>query len=197
MNSCMYCGALAFYRDRESGAYLCPLHARLEVAGPRGEAPYPPLTIRPAVVADRLRIAELIEVFLGRVEMACFSRRYRVDTLPAYVACDADEIVGIASYAWEEDVVNLVTLKVAPRWQGRGVAHWLIAMLIDIVRTEGARRLIVATTNDNLPALAFYQRLGFVITSLVVGGALERCGEVGLGFASIPVRDEIQMELHL
>jgi GNAT superfamily N-acetyltransferase len=132
------------------------------------------------------------------VEIACFGRRYRVGVLPACVACDADEIVGIASYAWDEDAtVNLVTLNVVPRWQGRGVARWLIAMLIDIVRTGGARRLVVATTNDNLPALAFYQRLGFAISNIVVGGVIEHCGQVRPGFASIPVRDEIQLELCL
>jgi GNAT superfamily N-acetyltransferase len=121
-----------------------------------------------------------------------------VGALPACVACDADEIVGIASYAWEEEVaVNLVVLDVVPRWQGRGVAQWLIAMLIDIALTGGARRLAVATTNDNLPALAFYQRLGFVIANVVVGGVMECCGEVGPGFASIPIRDEIQLELCL
>jgi ribosomal protein S18 acetylase RimI-like enzyme len=197
MNSCAYCDANAIYRDRGSGVCLCPVHARLEVTGPRGGAPRPPLTIRPATPADRPRIAELAETFWGEVEVECFDRSYQVDALPATVACDGDEIVGVLSYACEGDAVNLVTLSVLPRWQGRGAARGLIAAVTEAARAEGAVRLIVATTNDDLPALGLYQRLGFVITGVLVGRLLEHHGEVEPGFGGIPVRDEVQMELRL
>ncbi|MDY7078261.1 MAG: GNAT family N-acetyltransferase [Chloroflexota bacterium] len=197
MNSCTYCDANAFYRDRESGAYLCPVHARLEVTGPRGKAPRPPLTIRLATPTDLTRIAELAETFWGEVEVECFGRSYRVDTLPACVACDGDEIVGMASCAIQGDVVNLVMLNVLPQWQGRGVARELIAAVTEIARVEGAERLIVATTNDDLLALGLYQRLGFTITGVLVGRVLEHHGGIEAGFAGIPVRDEIQLELRL
>ena len=57
MKSCTYCDAGALYHDRQNGAYLCQAHARLEVTGPRGKPPRPPLTIRPATPADRPRNA--------------------------------------------------------------------------------------------------------------------------------------------
>ncbi|RLC61215.1 MAG: hypothetical protein DRI48_10990, partial [Chloroflexi bacterium] len=161
MKSCVYCEANALYRDRESGAYLCPVHARLEITGPRGRAPRPPLTSRPARPADRARIAELTHYFWDETEVECFGHSYRVEQLPAYVACDDEEIIGLVSYAREGDAINLVTLNVLPQWQGRGVAWMLIAAVIEVARAEGARRVIVATTNDDLPALALYQRLGF------------------------------------
>jgi ribosomal protein S18 acetylase RimI-like enzyme len=197
MNSCAFCDANALYRDRENGVCLCPVHARLEVIGPRGEAPWPPLTIRPANSADRPRIIELANHFWGEVEVECSGRSYQVDTLPAYVACDGDEIVGVASYAREGDAINLVMLDVLPRWQGRGAARGLIATVAKIARAEGAERLIISTTNDDLPALGLYQRLGFTITGIRVGRLLEHHGGVEAGFAGIPVRDEIQMQLRL
>jgi len=197
MNSCAYCDASAVYRDRRNGAYLCSVHARLEVTGPRGEAPRPPLTIRPATPADRARIVELADYFWGEAEVECFGRSYQVATLPAYVVCDEDVIVGIASYAREGDAINLVMLNVLPRWQGRGVARGLIAAVVELARAEGAERLIVTTTNDDLPALELYQRAGFTITEALVGGLLEHHGGVEAGFAGIPVRDEIRMELRL
>jgi ribosomal protein S18 acetylase RimI-like enzyme len=197
MNSCAYCDANAVYRDRESGAYLCLEHARLEVVGPRGDMPRPPLTIRPATPADRPRIAELANTFWGEVEVECFGHSYEVDALLAYVACDDDEIVGVASYACEGDAVNLVMLNVLPRWQGRGAARALIEEVVESARELSAGRVVVATTNDDLPALGLYQRLGFAITSVVVGGMLEHHGGIELGFAGIPVRDEIRMELKL
>jgi ribosomal protein S18 acetylase RimI-like enzyme len=197
MPTCAYCDANALYRDRTSCAYLCPAHARLEVTGPRGKAPRPPLTIRPATPADRPRIAELAETFWGEIEIECFDRSYQVDALPAYVACDGDEIVGVASYAREGSAVNLVMLNVLPRWQGRGTARELIATVSAAARAEGADRLIVATTNDDLPALSLYQRLGFTITAVVVGKLVEHHGGVEPGFAGIPVRDEVRMELRM
>ena len=199
MPTCAYCGANALYHDRNSNNCLCLAHARLEVTGPRGQAPRPPLTIRPAASGDRPRIVELAEYFWGEVEVECFDRSYRVDALPAYVACDGDEIVGLASYAREEggDTVNLVMLNVLPRWQGRGAARELIAAVTDVARAEGAARVVVATTNDDLPALGLYQRLGFTITEVLVGKLLEHHGGAEPGFAGIPVRDEIRLELRL
>lgn len=195
MPTCAYCDAPALYRDRDSGAYLCAAHSRLEVIGPRGEVPWPPLTFRPAVSADGSQIAQMSEYFWGETEVESFGRCYEVQHLPAYVACDGDEIVAVASFARETDAFNLVMLVVLPRWQGRGVAHWLMAEVIDTARTEGVRRLLVATSNDDLPALALYQRAGFVITDIAVGRLVEHHGGVERGFSGIPVRDEVRMEL--
>ncbi|MFQ6101376.1 MAG: GNAT family N-acetyltransferase [Anaerolineae bacterium] len=197
MNSCTYCDANALYRDRESDAFLCPIHARMEVTGPRSEAPRPPLTIRPATPDDRTCIAALAYAFWGEIQVESCGHSYQVDILPAFVACDGDEIVGAASYARERDATHLVMLSVLPRWQGRGVARGLIAAVAKMTRAEGAERVIVATTNDDLPALGLYQRLGFTITGVLVGKLLEHHGGIEPGFAGIPVRDEIQMELRL
>ena len=196
-SSCTYCDADAIYCERETGICLCSAHARLTVTGLRSEAPRPPLTIRPATSADRADIAKLADYFWGEAAVECFGCSYQVDELPAYVACDGDEIVGAAGCAFEGDMVNLVMLDVLPRWQGRGVARKLIAGVIGVARAAGADRIIVATTNDALPALQLYQRAGFTITEVLVGSMLEHHGGVELGFAGISVRDEVRLELRL
>ena len=152
MNTCTYCDANALYHDRDSGARLCPVHSRLEVSGPRGKAPRPPLTIRPATTADRPRIAELADYFWGEVEVESFGHSYRVDMLPAYVACDEDDIVGLVSYAREGDATNLVMLNVLPQWQGRGAARDLITTVVEITRAQGANRVIVSSTTSQANA---------------------------------------------
>ena len=55
----------------------------------------------------------------------------------------------------------------------------------------------MATTNDDLLALAFYQKQGFVITDVLTGHVLEKHGLVKGGFSGIHLRDEIQLELAL
>jgi ribosomal protein S18 acetylase RimI-like enzyme len=197
MNTCAYCDANAFYRDRDRSDFVCPIHARLEVTGPRGKAPRAPLTLRPAVSTDQTRIATLANYFWGETEVESFGRSYQVSELPAHVACDEDEIVGVASYAREGDETNLVMLNVLPQWQGRGAARDLIAAVIEMMQAEGVKRIVLSTTNDDLPALGLYQQMGFVITNVDVGKMVEHHGGEELGFAAIPVRDEIQMELVL
>jgi ribosomal protein S18 acetylase RimI-like enzyme len=197
MNNCAVCGANAHYVDRASGDYVCQAHARLEVIGPRSKTSLPPLTIRPTTPTDRARIAELASYFWGETEVECFNRTYQVDLLPAAAACSESAIVGVASYALEESTVNLVMLNVLPDWQGQGAARALIAAVQDAARGEGATRMVVATTNDDLPALGLYQRLGFTITEVLPGKLVEHHGGIESGFASIPVRDEIQMEVTL
>jgi ribosomal protein S18 acetylase RimI-like enzyme len=205
MPNCSYCQAHAWYRDRATGDYLCPAHARLEVTGPRASARHvrdddnsrSAPVIRLADIGDKVAIAELAQAFWDELDMECFDRHYRLDELPAYVACVGDEVVGVASYAHEGDAVNLVSFTVRPEWQGQGTGHALLATVIGRAREAGASRVILATANDNPLALALYQRLGFVITAVQVGKVLQHHRVTEYGFGGIAVRDEIQMELRL
>ena len=78
-----------------------------------------------------------------------------------------------------------------------GAARSLNAAVVEAARADGAERIIVATTNDDLPALALYQRLGLAMTAVRIGKLPEHHGDDETGFAGIPVRDEIQMELRI
>jgi ribosomal protein S18 acetylase RimI-like enzyme len=197
METCAYCNAKSLFRDHVSGAYLCPEHAWLEVTGPRMGAPRPPLTIRPATTDDHSQIAALVEYFRDSVEIVCCGHVDQVDALQAYVACDEDKIVGAACYTRAGDALTLVALNVLPKWQGRGVATDLITAAIQEARAQGAARVIAAVSNDDLPGLGLYQRLGFVIVGVLVGRLARPRGDVERGFDGILVRDEIQLELRL
>jgi hypothetical protein len=67
---------------------------------------------------------------------------------------------------------------------------------------KGTRCEIVtlnSTTNDNFPAIRFYQKRGFNITS-VHEGAIEKSCQLKpeipyIGLDGIPIRDEIEMEI--
>jgi len=197
--TCAFCQARPQYIDRHSGQYVCLKHARLEVVatGPRSSAP--PLTIRPATSADVPRIQELSLYFWDETGVDCFERLYDVLACPAFLACEGDQVVGVASYAVEEewDAVVLVILNVLPGWQGRGGGQALLHALRNQTAQLGLGRILVATTNDDLPALAFYQRYGFHITGIVPGREVEYHGVELPGLASIPVRDEIRLGYQL
>lgn len=197
---CHFCAANAQYRDLHTGQYVCLTHSRLRVTAQHTSDGANPLTVRPAAPADRDRSAELAIYFWDEVEVECFGQEYDVRALPAFVACDDaanSKVVGLASYAIEGDALNLVMLSVLPDYQGLGAGRALIAAVEEAARTQGLARVIVATSNDDLPALYLYQRCGFRLTSVAVEHLVEHHGGEEPGFAGIPVRDEIQLEKQL
>jgi DNA-3-methyladenine glycosylase I len=76
--------------------------------------------------------------------------------------------------------------------------------LIDAVKVAaaeaGCRRLWLVTTNDNMNALRFYQKRGFVLVK-INRNAIEFARKLKLvpliGAEGIPLRDEIELEIIL
>jgi ribosomal protein S18 acetylase RimI-like enzyme len=140
----------------------------------------------------------LADRFWGEVEVDAFGRIYDLEQLPAYVALADGQVVGAASYSVEGAQIHLVALQVLPEYQGRGAGGALVEAVLDEGRQAGAEQAILVTTNDNLPALGLYQRIGFVITEVIPGAVVGYHGGVEeVGFAGIPVRDEIRMAFSL
>ena len=54
-----------------------------------------------------------------------------------------------------------------PDYQGEGLGEALLEAAVESARRRGIKRVVVATSNDDLPALVFYQRHGFVISEIV------------------------------
>ena len=200
MRPCALCGANAQYCDRTTGEYVCPAHARLAVIAAGRPGAGPPPAIRRALPADYARIEELALYFWDETLVDCFDRQYDVRACPALVACDGEDVVGAASFAVEEawNAIVLVMLNVLPGFQGRGGGRSLLDALREQAQERGLARLLVATTNDDLPALSLYQRYGFRLVEVVAGRVAEdHAPEVIAGFAGIPVRDEMRLELQL
>jgi GNAT superfamily N-acetyltransferase len=193
---CAFCDNKPQYRDRHTGQYLCLEHARLEVVAASGQPPHCSLAVRPLTAADYDRVKELALYFWDETEVECFGREYDLLACPAFLACDGVDVVGLASYAIELDwdAVVLVMLNVLPTCQGWGGGGALIAAVVDEAARLGRARVLVATSNDDLVALALYQRHGFHLTELIPGGIAQHHGGELAGFAGIPVRDEIRLE---
>ena len=85
--------------------------------------------------------------------------------------------------------------------QGQGIGTALLETVKQVALEAGCRRLWLIVTNDNLPALRFYQKRGFHLAA-VYPNALEASRrlkpEIPLfGLDGIPLRDEIELELTL
>jgi ribosomal protein S18 acetylase RimI-like enzyme len=119
--------------------------------------------------------------------------------LPGFAAKSGDEIIGLLTYHLEGEACEIVTLDA---WRaGQGVGTALIEAVRQAAGREKCRRLFVVTTNDNTPALRFYQKRGFIIAAVHVN-AIEKDRrlkpEIPLtGLDGIPIRDEIELEMML
>jgi len=64
------------------------------------------------------------------------------------------------------DEAEILTLAVRPEARGHGLGGRLTASAARLARTAGAERLFLEVAEDNLAALALYDRAGFVQTGL-------------------------------
>jgi GNAT superfamily N-acetyltransferase len=119
--------------------------------------------------------------------------------LPGFIALRDGNPVGVATYHVSEGECQLLTIDSFVQWQGVGTA--LIEAVEDEARKTGASRLWMITTNDNIDALRFYQRKGYVISAVHVN-AVEQSRKIKpsiplVGMHGIDIRDEIELEKYL
>lgn len=84
---------------------------------------------------------------------------------------------------------------------GRGIGTRLLDAVADIARDLGAKSIRVMTTNDNAPALIYYQKHGFQMVAFFPGAVdIYRIVATRLptvGYMGLPVRDAIELEKQL
>ncbi|MCC6443463.1 MAG: GNAT family N-acetyltransferase [Armatimonadetes bacterium] len=109
-----------------------------------------------------------------------------------------DAPAGYLAYRVEEDIFNILRIPVAQGYHRLGIGRRLLAYARDeAAPKEGCTRIRIRTTNDNVPALRLYQKFGFRITAIRTGILSRRSGGEIAGWDSIPIRDEIELEMEL
>lgn len=146
--------------------------------------------------ADRPWVEQFIRDRWGATTVVAHGVVYHPHTLPGFVARIGDTRAGLLTYSTAGDELEIVTIDSLQSGTGIGTA------LIEAAKEEairgGFRRVWLITTNDNLNALRFYQKRGFLLVA-VHRNALERSRtlkpEIPLtGAHGIPLRDEIELE---
>jgi len=154
----------------------------------------PPVLVHEATDIERALVGDLFHRDFGRTRIIAFGELLNVDEMPALVATMHEEVSGALAYRLLGDGLHIVALATDALWQRSGVGGHLVAEAELLARRLALTRVIVTTTNDNLPALYFYQRRGYRLTGLIAGSVLLRSTDVLNGFAGIPVRDEVHLE---
>lgn len=188
--SCEYCEKDAVYRCSLCEKILCTEHVKLQTTCPSCvKKTTVEHTIHKVSLDDeRKKIREFVKQFWGEDEQMSFDRKFIVAELSAYVAKRENDIIGFVSFTEADNAIIIVALGVLPQYQGSGVGRSLIEK-VEI----GAETLLVSTSNDDLPALAFYQSLGFQIYEVKPNVVAEKHGRIMEGIGGLPVRDELRL----
>jgi GNAT superfamily N-acetyltransferase len=124
-------------------------------------------------------------------------RIHQADELPAWIAKGPTGVLGLLTYRIENDECEVVSLDSLAEGQGIGTA--LLSAARATAEHAGCRRLWLITTNDNLAAVRFYQKRGFVLKAVhrdAIAASRRLKPTISLlGIDGIPIRDEIELEL--
>ena len=78
------------------------------------------------------------------------------------VAMDGDQLVGYVGSQSSIDEADIMNVAVNPGWRRQGVAENLINGLVAQLKDRGIHALMLEVRVTNEPAIALYEKLGFV-----------------------------------
>jgi GNAT superfamily N-acetyltransferase len=155
--------------------------------------------IREITTSDRPWMINLVEDRWGSNRVVTRGIIHEIKQLPGFIALFSGDRIGLLTYFISEDEFEIVTLDSLVEKIGVGTA--LLSKAREFAKQAGCHRIWLITTNDNMPALRFYQKRGFQLVA-VHQNALDYSRTLKpeiplIGLDGIPLRDEIELELVL
>jgi ribosomal protein S18 acetylase RimI-like enzyme len=131
--------------------------------------------------------------------MVSRGRIHYPDRLPGYIAWEGGERQGFLTYHVDGDELEIVA--VAALAERRGIGRQLVVAAENDARRLACRRVWLVTTNDNMPAQAFYESVGFLQVAVhegAVASARKLKPEIPrYGIGDVEICDEIEYEIAL
>ncbi len=124
-------------------------------------------------------------------------RVHHARDLPGFIAEREGEGIGFVLYHIDGDACELVVI--LSLQEGQGVGANLVTSVKNVTKQAECVRLWLITTNDNLPALGFYQKQGFRLVAVYPNAMAEtrrlKPAIPLIGLDGIPLRDELELEM--
>ena len=145
------------------------------------------------------KIIDFFKLHWGSPEMVISSGVYDCSTLDGFAIVEENNIIGLVTYVIIDAECEIISLDSTE--EGKGIATSLVKEVENIALEKKCTLIKLITTNDNLLALKFYQKRGFVI-SKVINNAVEKARKLKpeiplVGNDGIPIRDEIELKKQL
>jgi len=157
------------------------------------------LEIRPLADDDRGWVERLVVERWDDPTVVGRGKVWTPAELPGFAAFEDGRCVGLVTYELDGEACEIVTIDALE--EGKGIGTALLEAVEGAAREAGCSRVQLLTTNNNLRALAFYQKRGFRLVGLVPGAIdEERSLKPSIPLvdaAGLPIRDELHLELRL
>ncbi len=155
--------------------------------------------VRSVQTQDHSRVEKLIIEHWGASNMVVHGEIFHPAELPAFLALRGPQICGLVTYTVRGKDCEIISLDTFQ--PGLGIGSRLVEEVKSAAQALGCQRLHLVTTNDNINALAFYQKRGFRLVDLRPN-AIEASRRIKpeiplIGENSIPIRDEIELEMDI
>lgn len=158
------------------------------------------ISVHELTESDRGWVVMVFRKHWGAEFIVSRGRRHFAADLNGFYACnELGDRVGLVTYRIDGTECEMVSLNAFTRFTGIGSA--LVDAARNAAKRAGCTRLWLITTNDNLDAIRFYQRRGFVLVA-VHANAIEISRRLKpsipeIGNFGIPLRDELEFEMRL
>lgn len=160
--------------------------------------------IRPLTTADRNWVADFLDAHWHSTKIVALGQVYYGHLMPGFAAIPGDpeaekhdKPVGLVTYRIDENG-NCHVMTLDSTLENNGVGTALLSAVRLAASEAGCKKLWLVTTNDNIRALRFYQKRGFVLTALhteSLNEARRLKPQIPLiGIDNIPLRDELVLE---
>jgi ribosomal protein S18 acetylase RimI-like enzyme len=182
------CGRCGRFADWEA--------ARLQtVCGCRPHLDLLPVLVRDALPAERDKALQLFRRSLGSDQLVAYGQSVPLDQAELLVAEAEREVAGALAWRRIDGALHILALATDPMWQRSGMGGHLLAEAELLARRHAHPRVVATVTNDNVPALYFYQRRGYRLSGFLRGSLAGRTPDRRtVGFGGIPILDEIELE---
>ncbi|TCI22950.1 GNAT family N-acetyltransferase [Exiguobacterium sp. SL-10] len=131
----------------------------------------------------------------GSPEMVISTGTYDCATLDGFVWSEGNVIIGLTTYVTREDEIEIISLDSLQ--EKRGIGSALLDAVERVAKQHQLERLSLITTNDNLRAIAFYQKRGWrlarIIPDAVDAARIQKPSIPVIGEHGIPLHDEIML----
>jgi len=155
--------------------------------------------IRKIEKKDREWVRKFISKEWSAEKVVSRGKIYYPHQLPGFVAFNDKQYLGVITYHIEKENCEIVSLNSI--FKKKGIGSALVRKIKEVAKNSDCKRVWLITTNDNLGALIFWQKIGFSIKNIYVNAIsfsrklkpeIPKFGDYG-----IPMRDEIELEFKL
>jgi len=144
-------------------------------------------------------VLDFFNLHWGSPLMVISSGVYNCSELDGFAVIKDDVVIGLITYVVKNGECEIISLDSIE--EGKGIGTLLVNEVESLAISRKVKLLKLITTNDNLSALKFYQKRGFILAK-IFNNAVEKARKVKpeipfIGNDGIPIRDEIELVKYL